>query len=195
MKRAVIGLTGGIASGKTTVANMLEEFGYYVLDSDKIAHQAMHDSKIKKQIDETFGDIAFDSKGEVDRKFLGSVVFKDPIQLAKLNSIIHPYVYHHLEHMIASRHNAIVFVDVPLLFEAKFTTLTDKNIVVYAPKEIQIQRLMDRNDFTEEQALERIEAQMPIDEKRDLADFVVDNSGRLMDTRKQLLHMLPHIAE
>ncbi|MGD1412605.1 dephospho-CoA kinase [Bacillus stercoris] len=186
----VIGLTGGIASGKSTVANMLIEKGITVIDADIIAKQAVEKGMpAYRQIVDEFGEDILLSNGDIDRKKLGALVFTNEQKRLALNAIVHPAVRQEMlkrrDEAIANR-EAFVVLDIPLLFESKLESLVDKIIVVSVTKELQLERLMKRNQLTEEEAVSRIRSQMPLEEKAARADQVIDNSGTLEETKRQL---------
>lgn len=190
----VIGLTGGIASGKSTVAHMFQKHGITVVDADVIAKEAVEKGMpAYRKIAETFGDGVLLDNGGIDRKKLGELVFQNEDKRMQLNAIVHPEVR---KTMIKERDEAIqagerfVVLDIPLLYESGLEHLTDKVLVVWVPKELQLERLMKRNSLSEEEALNRIHAQLPLDEKRKKADAVIDNSGGLNDTENQLQELI-----
>lgn len=168
----VIGLTGGIASGKSTSANYIKSKGYKVIDCDKIAHDVLLlESTITKLVEE-FGEcILIDNK--IDRASLGNVVFNDKDKLNTLNNILHPLVYCEVKKEIT---NDIVFIDCPLLFETNFINLCDKTLVIYVDLDTQVKRLIKRNNLTEKEALKRIELQMSLDIKKSKSDYSIDNT-------------------
>ncbi|MFO3787251.1 dephospho-CoA kinase [Bacillus mojavensis] len=190
----VIGLTGGIASGKSTVANMLIDKGITVIDADIIAKQAVEKGMpAYRQIIDEFGEDILLENGDIDRRKLGAMVFTNEQKRLALNSIVHPAVR---EEMLKRRDESIanqetfVVLDIPLLFESKLESLIDKIIVVSVTKELQLERLIKRNQLTEEEALSRIRSQMPLEEKVSRADNVIDNSGTLEETKQQLEEIL-----
>ncbi|MCY8106369.1 dephospho-CoA kinase [Bacillus mojavensis] len=190
----VIGLTGGIASGKSTVANMLIDKGITVIDADIIAKQAVEKGMpAYRQIIDEFGEDILLENGDIDRRKLGAMVFTNEQKRLALNSIVHPAVR---EEMLKRRDESIanqetfVVLDIPLLFESKLESLVDKIIVVSVTKELQLERLIKRNQLTEEEALSRIRSQMPLEEKVSRADNVIDNSGTLEETKQQLEEIL-----
>ncbi|MFQ6321304.1 dephospho-CoA kinase [Bacillus halotolerans] len=190
----VIGLTGGIASGKSTVANMLIDKGITVIDADIIAKQAVEiGMPAYRQIIDEFGEDILLENGDIDRRKLGALVFTNEQKRLALNSIVHPAVR---EEMLKRRDESIanqetfVVLDIPLLFESKLESLVDKIIVVSVTKEIQLERLTKRNQLTVEEALSRIRSQMPLEEKVSRADNVIDNSGTLEETKQQLEEIL-----
>ncbi|MDA7027189.1 dephospho-CoA kinase [Bacillus sp. CLL-7-23] len=185
----VIGLTGGIASGKSTVAHMFQKRGITVVDADLIAKEVVEKGKAAYQkIIEVFGEKVLLDNGEVDRKKLGTLVFTNEDKRKQLNEIVHPEVR---KAMIKQRDQAIqaneqfVVLDIPLLYESGLESLTDKVLVVWVPKHLQLERLMKRNQLTEEEAKNRINAQLSLDEKKEKADVVIDNSGSLENTKQQ----------
>jgi len=190
----VIGLTGGIASGKSTVAQMFQQCGITVVDADVIAKEAVEQGMPAYQkIVETFGQGVLLETGDIDRRKLGEIVFANEEKRLQLNAIVHPEVR---KMMIKQRDEAIragerfVVLDIPLLYESGLEHLTEKVIVVWVPKELQLERLMKRNRFNEDEALNRIHAQHSLDEKKKRADAVIDNSGSLKDTEAQLHQLL-----
>lgn len=189
-----VGLTGSIATGKSSVANMLKELGAYIIDADEIAHDALKKTeKPYKQILNVFGSNILDEQGNIDRKKLGSIVLNDKQKLAVLESIIHPYVQQKRkeieESILQHDRNAVIIYDVPLLFEKHLENSFDKIIVVYVPKDIQIKRLMKRQNISYDEALNLINLQICIEEKKKKADFVIDNSYSLENTKKQVLEV------
>ncbi|MEC3605606.1 dephospho-CoA kinase [Bacillus glycinifermentans] len=190
----VIGLTGGIASGKSTVAHMFQKRGITVVDADVIAKEAVEKGMpAYRNIAETFGAGVLLDNGGIDRKKLGELVFQNEDKRMQLNAIVHPEVR---KTMIKERDKAIqarerfVVLDIPLLYESGLEHLTDKVLVVWVPKELQLERLMERNSLSEKEALNRIHAQLSLDEKKKKADAVIDNSGSLKDTETQLHQLL-----
>lgn len=195
------GLTGGIATGKSTVAYFLKEAGAAIVDADKIAHEVVRQGQPAwRAVVDHFGDTILKPDREIDRRRLGDIVFRSPEEKKVLNSIIHPYVFQEMEAARAAirnnRPNAVTILDIPLLFETGMDRrLTDIAviIVVHAPRHIQIQRLMARNGFSRKDALARINAQIDIEEKRKQADMVIDNTGDLKKTRTQTLAIYEHL--
>lgn len=189
-----IGLTGGIASGKSTVAHMLKELGIPVIDADIIAREVVEiGEEAYVQIIETFGNDILQENGEIDRAKLGAIVFHDEEKRKQLNAIVHPAVRKKMmaqkEEYMNSGEQTVV-LDIPLLLESKLTHLVDKIMVVYVDESVQLERLMKRNGFSSEEAIARIRSQMPLAEKVAYADAVIDNNGTIEKTREQLLHIL-----
>ena len=172
----IIGITGSIACGKSLVSNYLQEKGYTIIDADKIGHMALENDEVKKQLVNKFGKSIL-KDNEINRVTLGKLVFENNENLKELNNIIHPQIRKNISEQIQVHKNEkLVFVDVPLLFEAKFDDLVEKIVVVSLDEKIQLERLMNRNSLSKEEALQRIKSQIPVREKEKLGDYVVDNS-------------------
>lgn len=189
-KNPVIGLTGGIACGKTTVANMLQNLGACVIDADLMGHQILQDDiNVKRQVIEAFGKGILDDNGQIDRPKLGRIVFDSPDQLELLNGIIHPPIIEAIDAEIVkkltSKKCKAVVVDAALLIECNLTNIVDYVVLVHVEKGVQIQRLIERG-LSKEDAQKRMASQMLFQEKRTFADFVIYNSGTLADTEKQI---------
>lgn len=186
----IIGLTGGIASGKTTVSQMLVDIGFPVICADVLAKEAVQKSGPGLEaVIACFGKEYLKTDGTLDREKLGPLVFSDEASRKKLNSIIHPFVVKEIKKRLAfhkKRKASLVFLDIPLLFEEKLDRLCSKTVVVYTSKKIQCERLKKRNSFSNSEISARLAAQMPIDEKKKLADFVIDNSGSVKETKRQV---------
>lgn len=176
--RYAIVLTGSIATGKSSAAGILSSLGVEIIDADKVAHQVLNEQSIK--ITEMFGE-GLVQNGVVDRKALGEIVFSNTAKRKALENLLHPLIYEE----IARRSTALdkkkkpYLVDIPLFFEGGRYPI-EKSIVVYTPKEKQLERLMARNHYSKEEAQARIDTQMSIEEKRNKASYVIDNSGTLM---------------
>ncbi|UTH14901.1 dephospho-CoA kinase [Macrococcus equipercicus] len=177
----VIGLTGGIASGKSTVSELLRGYGFAVVDADVASRTAVAaGSDGLQEVIAVFGGEAV-IDGEMNRPYIGQLVFNDPEKRAALNSIIHPRVREimALEKRAALQNGRHVVMDIPLLYENKLEATVDEAWVVYVPEHLQLERLMKRNDMTQEAAAARIASQLAIEEKKARADVVIDNSGDL----------------
>ncbi|QSO46760.1 dephospho-CoA kinase [Alicyclobacillus mengziensis] len=187
----IVGLTGGIATGKSTVTSMLRELGAYVVDADVWARKVVEKgSPGLAGIVQAFGPGILQGDGTLNRAALGQIVFQDAEARQRLNDITHPKVRDGMRQETAAyleKHPDTPIVwDVPLLFEGETRNLVDVTILVYIPEEVQRMRLMSRDGLSEEDANRRISAQMPIEEKRALATYVIDNSGSLDNTREQV---------
>jgi dephospho-CoA kinase len=189
----LIGLTGGIASGKTTVHRMLETLGASVLDADRIYHDLIaprdgRPSELGLALAARFPGV-IDGSGRVDRQALGARVFASPRERRALNALTHPAVAHETARRIAeleAQGVPLVFYDVPLLFEAGLADSLREIIVVWTSAAIQIERLMSRDRLERREAEARLAAQLPLDEKRQRATWVIDSSGTLEETRAQV---------
>ncbi|GIN60180.1 dephospho-CoA kinase [Robertmurraya siralis] len=186
----VVGLTGGIASGKSTVSNILKDHGVPIIDADLEARLAVEVGEpAYKEIVSYFGQDILLKNQEIDRAKLGAIIFNHEEKRLKLNSIVHPDVRRRMnekrEHAVSAGEKLIV-LDIPLLFESKLTHMVDKTLLVFVSEETQLKRLMARNQFTEEEALVRIQSQMPLKDKIKLSDAVIDNNGTIEETKKQL---------
>ncbi|MBA2878440.1 MULTISPECIES: dephospho-CoA kinase [Anoxybacillus] len=185
-----IGLTGGIASGKSTVAAMFRDLHIPVIDADEIAHRVTAiNGEAYKPIVEAFGRDILDANGAIDRRKLGTIVFDDEQKRKQLNAIVHPLVRKHMlqqKEQYAKQKEKAVVLDIPLLFESKLEHLVDRILVVYVDEQTQLHRLCERNGFSVEEARARMKAQMPLEEKRKKADAVIDNNGTIEETKRQL---------
>jgi dephospho-CoA kinase len=187
----MVGLTGGIASGKSTVGSMLRERGATILDADKVGHRVLlKGSDAYGDVIATFGSSVLADDGEIDRKKLGAIVFADPAKLEQLNAISHPrlrqMMIDEVEQIRAEGSTEVLIVDAALLFEAGWEVLCDESWVVFVPEAIAVERLIARNGLTAEQALSRIRSQMPIEEKRGRGDVVIENDGTLDELERKV---------
>lgn len=191
----IIGITGSIACGKSTVSNYLKSKGYIVIDADKIGHEALDDDYVKEKLILAFGnEILEDNK--INRQKLGELVFGNSSNLNVLNSIIHPEIRKKiLEKIDKNNDKELIFIDVALLFEAKFDDLVDKIIVVYVDKNTQLTRLMKRNSISEKEALNRIMSQMSSIEKAKLGDYTINNNLDIINTYKQIDKVLSELKK
>jgi dephospho-CoA kinase len=186
-----VGLTGGIACGKSTVAQMLVRHGAYLIDLDRIAHEIEEPEKPAwKKIIEVFGFEIIKESKEIDRGKLAKIVFTDNKKLKALNDIVHPYVLEEWQKRLKDIRNkdehAIVLSDIPLLFEEKMEDLFDLTLLVLISPEEQINRLMARDCLSHDDAQLRLASQMPINEKIKLADIIIDNKGVVKETEKKV---------
>lgn len=191
----VVGLTGGIGSGKSTVATLLRDLGAVVIDADAIVHEMQEAGKpLLAEMVAAFGPDILDANGALDREALGRIVFSDPAQRARLGAIVHPKVGAEMAHRLAAARASgapLVVLDVPLLLEGREAgrgapAPYECVIVVWAPEGAQLERQMRRDGRDRDEALRRIRSQMSLDEKRRLADHVIDNSGSPEETEQQV---------
>ncbi len=192
-----IGLTGGIASGKSSVAQVLQERGVPVVDADEVCRDVMRPGTfLFSQIVEAFGPSLVNEHGELDRAALGNLVFADPQARERLNQMSHPVIWQEMQRQVSALEatHPVVVAMVPLLLENQRQDWVDEVWLVALPESLQRQRLMQRNQLSQEQAQARIDAQMSLAEKRLLADLVIDNSGSLESTRQQVLQALAQIG-
>jgi dephospho-CoA kinase len=187
----LVGLTGGIASGKSTVADMLRHAGARIIDADRIAREVVDPGKPAwLAIQQVFGDAVLLPDDTIDRKRLGSMVFNDPALRRKLEEIVHPRVRSQIDALVARYRkidpHAIIVQDVPLLIETGIQARFSDIILVYVPAEMQLQRLIQRDAISRADAQARLDAQMPIEAKRKRASIIIDNSGSLEETENQV---------
>jgi dephospho-CoA kinase len=203
---SVVGLTGGIGSGKSTVAGMFEKLGATLIDVDAIVHELQRPgAPLLEEIAAAFGPDVIDAHGALEREALGAVVFRDPEARQTLNRIVHPKLGAEVAPRLAHARQAgvpLVVLDIPLLLEGRragsrgaSTMHLDVTIVVWVPREIQIERQLLREGYGREEAERRVDAQMPLDKKRALADFVIDNSGSLANTEKQVREIYARLTD
>ena len=188
-------ITGSIASGKSTVVNLLKERGFSVIDADLIAHEQLE--ICKREIVCEFGEQILDEAGLIDRKKLGAIVFNEPKKLKNLEQILHPKIKAEILSQASQleRLGQVYFVDIPLFFEKKERYAEFKNVaVIYAPKELLLSRLMSRNGLNLEDAKARVELQMDIEQKREMAKFVIDNSNDRENLELELEKFLKQIG-
>ncbi len=186
-----IGLTGSIATGKSTVTNMLKELGAFVIDCDKTARDVVAPgTRGLAKIEAAFGKDAVAADGSMDRVYIGDLVFRNPEMKKRLENILFPLIFEAMDAELLRLERAgatpVVFLDMPLLYEVKYDSYVDEVWLVYVPFEVQLSRLMKRNGYTKEEALLRIHSQISVDKKKSLAQQVIDNSGTLEDTKEQV---------
>ncbi|MDV3876666.1 dephospho-CoA kinase [Elizabethkingia anophelis] len=180
----IIGLTGGIGSGKTTVARFIEEMGYPVYNSDTRAKDLVNESAdLKSAIIQLLGKQAYDENGLYDRKYVGSVVFSNDELLKQLNAIIHPAVNKDFHDWVKKQSRKIIFKETALLFELKLNLQCDKSLLVTADESIRIKRVMDRDAKTYREVEKVIDNQMPERKKIRLADYIIENNSDMQHLR------------
>jgi len=186
----IVGLTGGIVGGKSTVASMFRDLGAKIIDADKLGHSVIFPNKPAwKKIVKIFGKDILQNDLTINREKLGKIVFTNQTFLKKLNEVTHPEITKMIKKEIDSATNnqeKVLIIDAALIYEAKIDRLMDKIIVVYIDKDEQIKRLIKRNNFSRDEALQRIRSQIPMKEKAKMADYVIDNSNSLSKTREQV---------
>ncbi|MET1180126.1 dephospho-CoA kinase [Peribacillus simplex] len=190
----IIGITGGIASGKSTVSLYLQELGFTIVDADLASRAVVEPGEeAYHQVVKAFGEDILLPDGGIDRVKLGSIIFNDQEKRLLLNGIVHPAVRKWMrlktEEALSSGEET-VFMDIPLLFESKLTFMVEKTLLIYVDEQVQLQRLMNRNGLSETEALARINSQMPLADKKALADAVVDNNGDINETKRQVKSLL-----
>ena len=195
----IVGLTGGIATGKSTVAQMFVERGALLVDADQIAREVVEPgsevlAEIVRFFDQHYRVQLLTVNGELDRKALGELVFSNPQAKRELEDLIHPAIRAKIISRVQSYAeqfpNRLVIADIPLLFESKYDYMFAEVILVYVPRDMQLQRLMARDGLSREQAEQRLAAQMPIEEKRQLASVIIDNRDDLLMTSQQVDNFL-----
>lgn len=194
--KMIIGLTGGIASGKSTVSNYLKTKGFSIYDADKIAKKLLDEKENINEITKIFGKKILNENLKIDRAKLKEIVFKNSNLLKKLNKILHPKVFSFYEEIrknfitnqlnTQKLSNEVIFFDVPLLFEAGFDILCDKIWLVITDRNIQIKRIIERDKISEELAEKIISSQMSDEEKRKKANFVIENNGTLEELKEKI---------
>ncbi|MCT7909500.1 dephospho-CoA kinase [Arcobacter lacus] len=186
-----IALTGGISTGKSTVCNLLKLHGFLTIDADKIAHKLLDENSSK--IEEMFGK-EYVENGKVLRKELGKIIFSNEENKLKLEALLHPLIKEEIikESKIYEEQNKPYFVDIPLFFEKMHYPIS-KSLVIYTPKELQIQRLIKRDNIDEKEAKLKISNQMDIEEKKKLADMVIDNSKDLKHLQNEVERVIGEI--
>jgi dephospho-CoA kinase len=195
-----VGLTGGIGTGKSTVGMMFIELGCHLIDADRITHQLFQPGEpVYTSVIQAFGERILAPDRTIDRKVLGEIVFRDPQARTKLNEIVHPAVIQRqrdwLNEMEAKDPEGVSIVDAVLMIEVGTYKYYDKIVVVTSTPEVQRQRLRARSGLSEEQIEARIRSQMPLNEKVKYADFVIDNSGDLAETRRQVAEVNSKLRE
>ncbi|WP_319004471.1 dephospho-CoA kinase [Halobacillus litoralis] len=194
MMTLVIGLTGSIATGKSTIAQMFKDMEIPVIDADQISKDVVEPGKPAYQdIVDVFGQDILQEDKSIDRKKLGKIIFSDETKRNQLNQIVHPRVREGMvqqRESYKSKHVPAVVLDIPLLFESSLTDYVEKTLVVFVDEQTQLERLMERDDSKREDAEERINAQIPIKEKAQMADAVINNNGTVEESKKQLRDIL-----
>lgn len=186
----LLGLTGGIASGKSTISHFFKEKKIPVIDADIVARQVVEPGTIGlKRIVKAFGEDVLLDSGELNRKKLGQIVFNDDQKRTQLNDILSELIRENILNQINYYQNknvSLIVLDIPLLFEGGYDSLVDAIMVSYVPREVQLTRLMSRDNLSKEEAIKRIDSQMSLDKKKELASVVIDNTGSIDETLQQV---------
>ncbi len=198
-KALVLGLTGGIATGKSTVASMLAELGAEVISADAVVHDLLrHNTEVRREIVVEFGEGILTPEGEIDRGKLGRIVFHDPQKRKLLESIIHPRVLSYLRKRAQEFRESgcgVLVLEIPLLVEVSAFDIVDKVLVVTAEQDTQIRRLEKRDGISREEALLRLSAQMPVSEKVQYGHWAVSTDGTLRSTKEQVYRVWMEIQK
>jgi len=192
----IIGLTGGIASGKSTVSAILKRLGARIIDADEVARRVLEKGQpALRKIIHHFGTTILNEDGSLNRKKLGEIVFNDKGKLKKLNEITHPEIEKltkKLFEMERKRGTSRIVYDCPLLIEGNLMDMVDEIWLVYVDQETQIERLMDRDGFSKEEALKRITSQLPLAEKIEYADILINNNGNMKELERKVTQLWYH---
>lgn len=200
MTMLLVGLTGGIASGKSLVARVFKDLGAHIIDADRIVHELLQPGQQAwQEVIDYFGKDILLPDNNIDRRRLGEIVFNSAEKRAWLNSCLHPRVFQvytgQVQHILSRQPDAVIVFDAALLIETGYHRKMGKTVVVYSDVEQQIERLTHRDKFSREQALIRIVSQMPLPEKRSHADYVIDNTGTREDTERQARELFKQLQE
>ena len=194
----VVGLTGNIGCGKSSLSNIFINEGINIVDADIIARQIYNDEKLLNKVYETFGTDIKNEDGSLNRKALGRIVFSDDEKLVQLNKLTHPVIRQRVSDQIDEykrQNKEIVILDAALLVESDYLNFIDKLLVVTCEENIQIERIKKRDNCSTEEALSRIKSQMNQEEKVKYADYIIDNSGTIDDLRKKAFIFMDYIKE
>lgn len=190
--KCVVGLTGGIACGKSYVSRFLMNNGYFVIDTDKISKSLYEDISYLNELEREFSDCF--NNHVLDKTKLKEIVFSSKTKLEKLNSIAHPMILSKTKELIKNN-DGIIFIDAPLLFEAKFDTLCDISVCVYTSKDIQLKRLLQRDHIDENLAYKIINSQLDLEEKKNKSDILIESAEDYEETNKNILKALERIND
>ena len=191
----ILGLTGGIACGKSTISAYLKEFGLPVIDADECSRAVVEKGSIGlEKLTEIFGNKILENDGTLNRKALGQIVFSDSEQLSLLNSVMEPLIREEISRRLNQENDAdLVVLDAPLLIEQHYDKICDFIMTIDVPKKIQLERLIERDNLSEDEAKSRIESQLSSRERNGFSDVVIDSSGTVEQTRKQVIKWLKTI--
>lgn len=191
-----IGLTGSIGSGKSSVSNIFMKNNIKIIDADKIAREILDKGNTLKEIVDYFGIEVLDSNNNLDRKKLGNLVFSDANKLDKLNDITHPKIKEEIQKKIddyESIDEKIVILDIPLLIESHMTNMADLVLLITCNEDIQINRIMNRDNISKSEAIRRIKSQMNVEEKKKYADYIIDNSSTIEELEYSVKKFLNYL--
>lgn len=192
--KKVIGITGGIASGKSVASNIIKKLGYPVIDADIISKKLSEKgNSCYNAIVDTFGEEYLLESKELDRKKLGKLIFNDSSKKELLNSITHPLILEEIERQISTFENGVIFLDIPLLYESKMEFLCDEVICVYVNKDLQIKRLMERDGIDREFAIAKINSQLDLEKKKLMADYFINSDNTLIAEEYQIKNIIDKI--
>ena len=187
----VIGITGGIASGKSNVCQIISELGYEVINCDKITSDFSEiDGPIYKAILKEFGESYLTDDLQIDKKKIAKEIFNNPKAKERLDNATHPIIIEEVKRLLSLIDDGLVFVEAPLLYEAKIENIFNKIICVFLKKKIQVERLMAREGIDEDYALAKIHSQMDLYMKKELADYVIDSKGTFEETKSQVINII-----
>ena len=200
----VIGLTGGIGTGKSTVSQILQEKKFPVIDLDTISHEVIKIPKVIEKIVENFGKEVLENSGNfenennairISREKLGKIIFENKEKRLLLNSIMHPEILHTMREQISKykKNNKIIFVEIQLLFEVQWEKEFDYILLISAKKSTQIRRILERDKRSENDALNIINSQLPLDEKKKRSDFVIENDGNIEELKEKIDEFLEYL--
>jgi len=193
-KKTIIGVTGVFGSGKSTVSRIFKSYGSNIIDADRIAHKCLlPGTKTYKAIVNFFGRGILKARHKIDRRKLGKLVFANPRLLDKLNSMIHPRVIREIKVRIRELKKGIVVLDAPLLLEAGLKKVVDDLIVVIIGRDELIRRMLKKTSLQRAEVLKRVKSQIPLRKKKHAADFIIDNSGTIRETKKQVKRIISKI--
>ena len=192
-----IGLTGGIASGKSTVSNILDSLGARIIDADEVAHELMQpERKLWQKIVGCFGREILDSQDKIDRDKLGQIIFNNAQKKEQLDQLTHPTIISEIKSRLSAlnRNHKVVIADIPLLIEVGMMDFFAEVWLVYVTRDIQIARLMQRDNISRRAAVKKIDAQLSLSEKKQYADKIIDNNGSKEELKKQVQELLEKIV-
>lgn len=192
--KKIIGITGGIASGKSFACNIIKKMGYPVIDADNISRDlSKKGNPCYWAIVNTFGEDYLLENKELDRQKLGKLIFNNPGKKELLNKITHPLILEEINRQISKINDGVLFLDIPLLFESKMEFLCEKIICVYVDRSLQIERLMKRDNIDKEFAISKINSQMDLEKKKNLADYVINSNVTLLEEEFQIKKIIEEI--